>query len=539
MGDDGKVSIQCLLETKSFDKQIEEVEYELKQIDYELSKAKELKLSSKDIEELNLRAEKLNNKLIDLNKKKKELNEQNQNKFKQWLNDIGKSTDTNIKKIGKWTLAIFGVRSMYNAIRSSMSTLSQYNDDLANKLKGIQLVVASALEPVITRIVDLVYKLLGYINYISKAWFNVDLFSQANAKALKSGAKSAKDMKKSLAGFDEMNILQDTSTGGGAGGGADTGAIPIPEGEPPSWIKWIAENKDTVLDFLTQLGILIVGLKIADFAVDIFNLGKGLSDIWKTIKPLFEFIGANASVIGGIMLIVGGLYELITGILDYLENPTWENFGKILLGVGLIAAGVLLIFGGFPALIALIIGAVVALGLAIYKNWENIKGWFSKVGDWVNKSIIQPIKDKFNSLPGWMKTLIKGIINIAIDGLNGLITGLNAMLLPMRAVISIIGKVMGKDWTLETVKIPKISRLAKGGIINMPGKGVYRGGAFVGEGGPEGQVPLTNDRSLEIIGETIAKHTVINLTNITKLDNRQIAREQKKINMQNDFAFNR
>jgi len=85
----------------------------------------------------------------------------------------------------------------------------------------------------------------------------------------------------------------------------------------------------------------------------------------------------------------------------------------------------------------------------------------------------------------------------------------------------------------------KIPYLATGGIINNPGRGVPLGGAIGGEVNKEGVIPLTDSQAMEELGQTIGKYVNINFTNITRLDNRQIAREQKKINAQNDFAMNR
>ena len=65
------------------------------------------------------------------------------------------------------------------------------------------------------------------------------------------------------------------------------------------------------------------------------------------------------------------------------------------------------------------------------------------------------------------------------------------------------------------------------------------GGAIGGEVNKEGVIPLTDSQAMEELGQTIGKYININLTNITQLNNRQIAREQKKINAQNDFAMNR
>ena len=66
---DGQVVIGAKLDTKSFEKQIKEVEYQLEQLDYELSHAKELKLDSRTIKEYELKAEKLTNQLTTLKQK--------------------------------------------------------------------------------------------------------------------------------------------------------------------------------------------------------------------------------------------------------------------------------------------------------------------------------------------------------------------------------------------------------------------------------------------------------------------------------------
>lgn len=82
----------------------------------------------------------------------------------------------------------------------------------------------------------------------------------------------------------------------------------------------------------------------------------------------------------------------------------------------------------------------------------------------------------------------------------------------------------------------KFFRLATGGIVYNPGRGV----PLVGEatGGPEGVVPLNNEQSMDLIGQSIARHLVVNLTNTTTLDGKVIAREQKKIETENNFATN-
>ena len=80
--------------------------------------------------------------------------------------------------------------------------------------------------------------------------------------------------------------------------------------------------------------------------------------------------------------------------------------------------------------------------------------------------------------------------------------------------------------------------LAKGGIVNLPGKGVPLTNVVTGEKGHEGFIPMDNEESMDLIGQSVARHVVINLTNNTMLDSRVIAREQLKIQDNQNFITN-
>ena len=106
-------------------------------------------------------------------------------------------------------------------------------------------------------------------------------------------------------------------------------------------------------------------------------------------------------------------------------------------------------------------------------------------------------------------------------------------------LIDVINAVPGIDIkTLPTFKLP---RLAKGGIINMPGKGVPIGGGLArgGEVAPEGVIPLTDSQQMALLGEAIGKYININATVPVYVGNRMIAKELKRINAEDDFAYNR
>ena len=84
-----------------------------------------------------------------------------------------------------------------------------------------------------------------------------------------------------------------------------------------------------------------------------------------------------------------------------------------------------------------------------------------------------------------------------------------------------------------------VPKLAVGGIVNVPGRGVPIGGAIAGEAGAEGVIPLTDSQAMETIGQAIGKYVTINANITNTMNGRVISRELQKVNSSSDFAFNR
>lgn len=84
----------------------------------------------------------------------------------------------------------------------------------------------------------------------------------------------------------------------------------------------------------------------------------------------------------------------------------------------------------------------------------------------------------------------------------------------------------------------RLPRLKVGGIVNMPNKGTMIGGAIAGESGREGVLPLTDTQAMAELGREIGKWININATVPVYVGNRQIAREIRRINAEDDFAYN-
>ena len=544
---DGYVRIGTQVDTKDFDAEIKYIESQLDEIEHKLKQA-DMGFEVGDTQKLEAQYSKLIKQLDRLQKKQADLNKTDLTKAQKSIDKVGNSVSKTISKVGKWALAVFGVRSAYMFVRQSASTLAQYNEQIASDLDYMQFALASMLQPVIERLIQLAYKLLTYVNYIAKAWFGVDLFANASAKAMNKSAKSAEKMKKSLAGFDEMNVLNDNGSTGAMGAVAPSLDLSAPEDVPiPSWIQWIADNKDIVIAGLLGIAGGLIAISLGLTAI------QGL----------------------GIGLILAGIVILIKGIVDFIKDPSWDNFLTILMGISLVVAGIAVLMGGW-------IVALVALGVAIVayiiKNWDKVKEILGKVGSWIYEKVIKPVgdffvklwdgikngvksavdwvKEKFNAIVTFFSNLISKIVGLfkkigtkvgdAIGGafkivINGVLKAIeNILNFPIKSInklIDVINKVPGIDLgTLPTFSLP---RLAVGGIVNMPGRGVMVGSAIAGERGPEGVIPLTNSQMMSELGEAIGRYITINANITNTMNGRIISRELQKVKNNTDFATNR
>lgn len=494
-----------------------------------------------------------------------------------------------IKKVAKWGLAIFGVRSAYMAVRSAMSTISQYEDGIKNNIDYIKYALAYTLKPIVEWILNAVVKLLQYVNYIAKAWTGKNLFKTADAfkNAQKNAKGLNKELQKTTASFDEMNVLQDTKSGSGADIATPNIDLIGMQGEVPEWLKWIVDNKDLILSVFAGVTVGLLAWKLGLTGIQSLGIGSAIA----------------------------GIVYAIQSIIEYLQDPSWENFGKIITGIGIAVAGVAIIFGAWPIAIA---GAIVAVIGIIVSNWEKIKAffqggidWLVGKSEWVHKmfgdllggvydsfvTILQNVLNifdhTFNMLKGILDGIIlfvkgvftgnwkqawKGLVQIFSSVFNGLVgiaknvlsiiwnlvksialtvaqvtvelfktvvngvlkvieTVLNTPIKTINKLIGVINKVPGINLgKLPTFKLP---RLAKGGIINQPGRGIPVGSAIGGERGQEGVLPLTDSQQMQLLGEAIGRYVTINANITNTMNGRVISRELQKVNNTNDFAFNR
>lgn len=568
---------------------------EMRQIGQEIDKAQMSQSNlQKKVEQTSLAYQNVVNSVDTYKRKVENVKYQKQQtqvkSIKKDLDKIGKSSGIAVKQLGRMALGLFSIAGAYNLVSRASSTLGQYDKEYSANLEYIQYLLAQALAPALKYLVNLAGTLLSYLNYIAQAWFNVTLFSKNSASNFAKAQGSTSKMKKDLQStpFDEMNVLQDTSTSGAGAGIPDIDPTQI-QGEPPQWLKWIVDNKDIILSTLAGILGFVTAIK----------LGLGL------LTSL------------GIGVFITGITLALQAIIEYMKDPTWKNFGKVIQGIGIAVLGLALIFTNLPLAF---IGAIALLWGTIVKYWEQIKGFLQKAVDWLEQKsdwvhqffgdtigdiydmtvgnikdilnwfdmmiqgtkknfdeIIKFVKNVFtgnwkgawenignifsNVFHGAKKTLITVLsfidnILLRIGKTAGTIIGnafksiINAVLrqiesvlnAPIRAIndlVSVINNVPGINiGYLNTIRLP---RLKVGGIINLPGRGVPVGGgtAIGGEAGREGVIPLTDSQAMQELGEAIGRYITINANITNNMNGRMIARIIQQIQNEQDFAYNR
>lgn len=530
-----------------------------------------LEIEQRNVEELNnkysTQIEKLNtiNKQLTTNATKQDLlktkigettsllsQARNYENINNSIKSVERSIGGVVKKVVRWGLAVFGIRGAYMAVRNAINVISQGDEQLKADLNYIKNIFAYALEPVVRRIVELAKTLVYYIGYLINAWFKYDIFANAN-KNLKKATGSAKDLKKQLAGFDEMNILSDNSGGGGA-----TSKMNLDDFDAPNWLKLVGKYGKVLLPILGGI------------------FGK----LFK-IKRL------------GIAIALYGIYETIKAIIDFAHDPNFKNFVGILEGIAITVIGIGVAIGSWPVILG---GAIALIVLTLVKNIDKVRDAFKTLNAWLDEHVFTWLQEHFGVFGEFIYSRFKDVLvwleNTFVDVLAGIKRVVDGVVKIFNGdlwggIADIFGGLFDiliapfKEWYYDVKKKiidlldmlgllskktvyagggagafggggsaggrakggifypSKLPKLAVGGIINQPGRGIPYHGAYIGERGAEAVVPLTDSQQMALLGETIGRYVNINATVPVYVGNRMVARELKRINAEDNFAYNR
>lgn len=275
---------------------------------------------------------------------------------------------SSLKNILKYTLGIRSLFVLVNKLRAALvsgfGNLAQYSSStnkaissITSALTQLKNSLASAFDPILqaaapalTYLIGKLVEAISYIGMFTAALSGQKVYKRATtiqedyAKSLDKTSQSAKEAKRQLAGFDELNVLSDTKSSSKK----DDGSV------DPSQMFEEVPIDSSVTDFVdrlkkafadgdfTELG-KIIGEKINDAFqsikdfIDWDNVGgvitKWVHALCDTINSMVDTIDwdlIGSTFASGVNTIVNTAHLLLTGI-------NWENIGTAI-ATGLNAA---------------------------------------------------------------------------------------------------------------------------------------------------------------------------------------------------------
>lgn len=384
-----------------------------------ISSAKE-ELRTTTIDALNKELELANQKLEDTKEKainlKEEFDNSKKTKFENFLggniDEVGKKIDKFKTKMSRLvgTAMIFSlIRNQLTSLRNGFISLLKTDDQFSNSLNQIKANLMTAFTPIYNACLPAINNLMTALSKVTGtiAMFVANLFgtnikdATSDAKKLSSAlnktASSAKKASGSLGSFDTLEVLPDDS----GSGASTTSNNSIDYSGELTYSQKLLDFMNNIVDYVKQNKETILGM-LAGILTFITLIKLGL-DGFKSL---------------GIGLIIAGIVTLVQGIINFIKDPSWENFSIILQGLTLILAGVaiamLAVKAANPvAWIMLAIAAITALAVLIIKKWDSIKKIFSSVGEWFYNTVISPIatffSDLWNGIANGVSTIIDWI----------------------------------------------------------------------------------------------------------------------------------
>lgn len=315
-----------------------------------------------------------------------------------------------------------------------------------------------------------------------------------------------------------------------------------------SLVKWIDNDGATIGEFFDNIQLQMADVMnfVGGVFSDIGNFllgwwdGEGGSEIFQNVCDMFLNIGTtlmnvyNDWIMPAWNFIVGVFQSAWTDCLKPIFEQLWTVFGKVCDYIATIWNNWLLPFVNFISdtlgpvfntvlrniqsifeTVFRVIGDVVG---GILKSFggliDFITGVFS--GNW--EKAWNGIKDFFGGIWDGIWGIIKGFVNLIIDGINLLWTGIYtvvaAIVNTIGGIADAIGSIFGQEWGWSMPNEPVlIPHLATGGLVKAPTLAVVGDNAGANSGNPEviaplsklqGMINTSNGEDTVILGEILS-----------------------------------
>ncbi len=281
---------------------------------------KYVELTNQDLGQATNNIKKLENNLSDATKEAQRLNK-NTSSISKNTSDLGQNFDKSMNKgvssAKKLLFSLFSVHSIWSLISRASSNAISLNDGLNSRVSVLNSALGNMVLPVVKQIVNYAEYGVIFTAKIIQFFFGFNALANLTTSNIKNATNQAKQLTKTLAGFDEITNLNQSSNGSLAGGiKNDMQALDDFYKKMEEVEKWMQNSG--IYDFLG---------KVKDVLSVIYK--AVLKPLWEyALKPMLEFALNHPEVLTTLFTIFLG-NKLKNGIADVLGSSS----GTGLLGV--------------------------------------------------------------------------------------------------------------------------------------------------------------------------------------------------------------
>lgn len=309
------------------------------------------------------------------------------------FSDIAQGAKEGLSNLYQWS-SVVGSFDVSNT-KDNMDKLSSSALYLKNALGTVLGHTIQLLMPLFNKLTVEIGKALQMVSAFTSALGGEDFYIYAKPDAfaqwgedIGGATTKAKELRRVLLGFDEVNRLDmETPSASGSGVGDTSSNIDFAKGEISNGVKEFAKAVQEVLPIVELVGKALAAWAIGEALFDAFSKLK----FWfaETDKSALKTKLAIAGIAIGTTVAVDG----IQGMID--TGGDLKYFAETLGGVGVTALGMGGMFGSTAGLITLAVGTVIASITRCVTVWKE--------SGYTWKDVCEAMGVTISELPNWVK----------------------------------------------------------------------------------------------------------------------------------------
>ena len=388
-----------------------------------------------------------------------------------------------------------------NRVAKAFDSMSAHTLKLKNQLGSAFAEILTSLMPIIERLIALLTRAADAIaQFFAALGGNTSYYRAVDASAdmnenMQAGAGAAKEFRKQLMGFDEINRLDKPSNGGGSGGGnANQVGNMFEYVDLDAWTEKVAEFRDKVLEMWETIKTGVTNAWT--FIKEHFDFGEFFNNLCEIIMGVVQFItgifsGDWTTAFAGAARVVVGFNNIVIQLVGFVRAIYDSFFDWIINGVNNLFDWLESSTGdSFSAMRDALVGFALSLRQLFDGVFDAVKQVLNGISMFISGVFTMDIGKAMDGISTIISGAINAIISVVELNINMVIHAINSFLGFVQGIIGSLGGVFDK-LTIPNISLP---RFATGGF---PEDGLFAAnhGELVGQFS-DGRTAVANNEQI-------------------------------------------